>query len=426
MTTRQQRLTGCILLILGGVFYLQAALFQGFLFAHRNDFAHLYIAGYLANHGGNFFDPAQALRVHRALEIPTGLNPFVYPPFFAILLIPLSWLTYDAAWSIFTLLSHCAFFISLTLLVRMFRQEFEEPLLWWGGLVFFSAIFTPLINTYTAGQVNTFLLLIICLAWYAIRQGQGICAGVVLGLGASVKVTPAFLLLYFAWKREWRVFLSGILILLLTFLISWLVLGAEVHTSFLSEVPQMSYGSSTWAQFNQHYHDEPHNQAPAALWYRLLTLNHSTLGIKNSPLLARLLSYLTAFILLSLLIWKTPIKPPPSAWEYSLWLIVMLMLPSLMWEHYLVQVFFAIAVALRLFLDRARLEDLSGYKASLLALALGLMAVPYLYNFEPFRQGWLTLAMSVKLYGLLCLVVFLLWNRPQDDPESQPVPGQNQ
>ena len=90
MNSNTQRLFGLFLLITGVVFYLQQAFFADYLFAHRNDFAHLYLAGYLADRGGHFFDSDLLIKAKLALQIPTGLNPFVYPPFFAVLLRPLS------------------------------------------------------------------------------------------------------------------------------------------------------------------------------------------------------------------------------------------------------------------------------------------------------------------------------------------------
>lgn len=416
MDKNQQHILGILLLVIGSVFYLQPTLlgnpvYGGGLFnAHRNDFAHLYIAGKLATVTSDFFNPQIAQQAHRSLQISSGLNPFVYPPFFAILLIPLSRFSYDIAWYLFSLLSHTAYFASLALLIRLFRRENESPWLWWGILVAFSSIFSPLFLTYSAGQVNTFLLLIYCLSWYCIQTRREAWAGAILALGGAIKVGPAFLLLYLLLKRRWIAFVSGIIVLAATLVISYAYFGPEPHKDFLAEAGQMSYGKSTWAQYGMHYHVDPHNQAPSALWYRLLTHNPSTQGLVDSPALARLFSYATAgailiFLVLNALRGGKELKPS----EYSLWILGGLMLPSLMWDHYLVQAVFALAVSLRWVMD-GRHRFRIGW-----ALGLGLMAVTFLYFYDMplFKSGLMTLFMPVRLYGMALSIAFLILNRDE-------------
>jgi hypothetical protein len=408
-----QRSLGILLAIVGSVFYLQQAVFSDF-FAHRNDFAHLYLAGYLSRYGGNFFDPQLMLQAHRSLSIPTGLNPFVYPPFFALLLRPLSWLTYDVAWLVFSLLSHAAWFLSLSLLTRLFRPAKVDRFLWWGMLLGFSAFFDPLHRTYAAGQVNTFLLLVLCAGWFLIRRNRAAWAGILFGLGAAIKVTPAFLLLYLALRRKWSGVLTGLAIFVLSVTISWMMLGAGVHREFLEEARRMSYGSSTWADLGMNYHLEPHNQAPSAFWYRLFEPNPLTGGVLPVPGLAPALSYLTALALLMGLVALTLRGKQPAAAEYFLWILVMLLLPSLLWDHYLVQATFGLA-----YLSGALLGSRLSREWTFFT-ALALISVPYPYLL--FNQGWLIPLASIKLLGILLLMYFLLVNRqrlPEDEGERR-------
>jgi hypothetical protein len=411
MNSNTQRLFGLFLLITGVVFYLQQAFFADYLFAHRNDFAHLYLAGYLADRGGHFFDSDLLIKAKLALQIPTGLNPFVYPPFFAVLLRPLSWFSYDWAWNLFTLLSHAAYFAALALLIHLFRREHESTLLWWGTLLALSAFYDPLHRTFAAGQVNTFLLLLFCLGWYFIRTNHITWAGILFGLGASIKVSPAFLLLYLGWKGQWSGLFAGIVTIVGTTALSWAILGMDVHFSFVHEAQQMSYGESTWAHLGMHYHVEPHNQAPSALWYRLFTSNPATQGLLHSPLFARFLSWFSAALLISLLLWFTPRgKSSPVAMEYSLWLLALLLLPSLLWDHYLVQVLFIYTFGFRLILDGTRKYPAAAF------LAFALTAVPYPFSLQAFSQGWYIWLASIKLYGIILLLMFLLLNWQVAEP----------
>ncbi|MEW6235712.1 MAG: glycosyltransferase family 87 protein [Candidatus Omnitrophota bacterium] len=420
MDRDQQRVIGILLLIVGAVFYFHSSVYQSY-YSHRNDFAHLYLGGYIADRGGNFFDFNLIWNAKNYLHIPTGLNPFVYPPFFAILLIPLSHFSYNNAWTLFFVLSHAAYFFSLALIVRSFRREEESAWLWWGGLMALSACFIPLPKTYSAGQMNTFMLLILSGGWFLWQRKREAAAGAVIGLGAAIKITPAILLLYFLWKGRWRAAAGGFVVIGLSIIISYSCFGAEIHRSFLREARQMSYGSSTWSnlpppydRFNQHYHVEPHNQAPSALWHRLLTNNPSTQGAANSPRTAKAFSYLTALAILAALAWGNKLGSGECRIEeYSLWILGMLLLPSLLWDHYLAQAILPIAAAWRLALD-GRSRGLV-----LLGLSIAIMAIPFLHDHPLYKEGWMTLFMSLKLFALLLLGIYFFLNLPNRNAKGK-------
>lgn len=408
MDRERHKIIGVVLCFVGGIFYLQICVLESY-FSHRNDFAHLYVAGYLAGHGGNFFDPQLMLKSAGFLGIER-LNPFVYPPFFALLLAPLSQFNYDAAWSIFFLLSHLAYFLSLALLVRLFSENQDQRLFWWGVSIALSACYFPLYRSFSAGQMNTFLLLAIVLAYFLAWRGKDILSGLVLGLGAAVKVAPAFLLIHFLVKGRWLVFVSGCMTILFTLCLSIGSLGLPIHLDFLEETLQMGYGSSTWSQFGQHFHVEPHNQAPSAVWYRLFTHNESTQGIIHAPGLAKILSIATALLLVGgLLLITKRMNRTCALWEYSLWIAGMLMIPSLFWDHYLVQALPAILFALY-FAWQGKSRGIG-----LLSCGIGLIAIPYLYDYPFLKQGTWTLLMGLKLFGLLLVILYLLWHRKDRD-----------
>ena len=119
--------------------------------------------------------------------------------------------------------------------------------------------------------MNTFVLLVLCCSLYLLQRRRDEEAGIVLGLGAAIKLAPAFMLIYLAWKGRWRAVIAGAVVVVLSFVISCGVLGFDVHRPFLKMTGEMSYGHSTWAHLDQHYHVDPYNQAPSALWYRLFT-----------------------------------------------------------------------------------------------------------------------------------------------------------
>jgi glycosyl transferase family 87 len=421
MNINQKKTAGILLCVIGFWFYCQSSLNNGYQYATRNDFTHLYLAGYLAERGGDFFDAHLLFWTKRHLEIQTGLNPYVYPPFFAILLIPLSKFSYDTAWILFTLLSHAAYFASLALLVRMMRRDEDESIFWWGILMALSACFYPLTKTYSAGQMNTFMLLVITGSAFLLSKKRDMEAGALIGLGAAIKIAPAFLLVYCVWKKKWLAAASGLIIILLSLVISGSMLGMDIHGDFINMAKDMGYGSSTWAEYNQTYHIDPYNQAPSALWYRLCTSTETAQGviqgIINSPITAKVLSYLTAIIILVLLLVATRRSAKLYAInEYALWTLGMLLLPSLFWDHYLVQAMLAITIALQM-----ALSGKAKY-AFLLGIAIAAMAMPFLHDHLLYRNGIMTLAMSLKLFAMLLLIGYLYLNRNVQYVESSDYP----
>lgn len=402
-----QRLGWC-LLTCGLLIYIKMLVYDVLMFSPRNDFGHLYSAGFLAARGGNFFD-VELIRYAAGQNGIPSLNPFVYPPFFALVLIPLSWVSYNMAWIIFTLFSHAAYITSLYLLISLFRKKDEPLSLWWGGMFVFSGLFIPLQKTLMAGQMNTFMLLVIASSWYCYSKQKTWFMGMILGLGAAIKIAPGFFILYLLYKRQWVASITFLFTVGATVVISTTMLKMDIHWDFLDEVRQMSYGSSTWAELGQHFHVEPHNQSPGALWQHLLTQNPTTSGVIDSPSTAKFVSYITAILILVFLVWKTKFNAELTAHEMALWSFGMLWIPSLMWDHYLIQLLFAIVVGARMILN--------GKTCCMWLFCVGivLMGMDYPYNFDypPFKSGLGVLMMSLKLYGSVLVFLFLYGNSNQ-------------
>lgn len=415
MNRDQKKAVGILLCVIGFWFYCQQSLLTGYLGATRNDFTHLYLAGYLAERTGNFFNAHLLLHTKTYLQIPYGLNPFVYPPFFALLLIPLSKFSYDMAWFLFTALSQTAYFAAMAILVRILRRDEDEPaVFWWGILIALSACFYPLMKTYSAGQMNAFMLLALVSGAYLLAKGRDIEAGFVFGLSAAIKVTPAFLLIYCCWTKRWRAAIAGAVVLILTVMISLAMLGVDVHAGFLAAAKDMGYGSSTWSQFKQTYHIDPFNQAPSALWHRLFsttaTEQFGTIqGVANLPLLAKILSYASAMAVIAILLRFTRRNAAPfSLIDYASWTIAMLLIPSLLWDHYMAQAIFAVAVALQIALEKTT------QGVFWLGMAIAILAIPFYHQQPAFMHGWMTLFMSIKLFGLIGLWGYLIRRRNED------------
>lgn len=132
--------------------------------------------------------------------------PFTYPPFAAVLFMPLSMVPVPVAavgWWL-----ACA--VCVYAVVRWsFR---ESPVSWLavfavGGMMMAAA---PVWDTLAFGQVNVFILALACADFLRVPDRA---RGLLVGLAASVKVTPAFLLLLPVVRRDWTMVARAVLVM---------------------------------------------------------------------------------------------------------------------------------------------------------------------------------------------------------------------
>jgi hypothetical protein len=94
----------------------------------------------------------------------------------------------------------------------------------------------PLHADFLFARFYVFILLLICIAYYASCRNRNWAAGAIWSCAAAVKLFPALSVILFICKRNWRSlagFLMGGIALVA---VSILLFGAEVHRVFLSEV----------------------------------------------------------------------------------------------------------------------------------------------------------------------------------------------
>jgi hypothetical protein len=153
-----------------------------------------------------------------------------FPPPTALLLTPLTALSPLAALRVLTLVSVFALGVSIVLLARTLEWRVTE-----------SAVFVLLsgfavLNALKLGQPYI-LIAALCIAGYnAYRAHRPLLAGICFGLFAPLKYFPAVFLLYFAFRKEWRIVLGGALAMLAVGALSVGVLGWKTHEIFLTSV----------------------------------------------------------------------------------------------------------------------------------------------------------------------------------------------
>ena len=306
--------------------------------SNRNDFKHLYLGSRLLVRGESPY-PAENLHQEAAsIRHPDmrRLNPYVYPPFTGYFFGWLGKMDYDTANTVWFWGSQGLLLLSLCLL--------------WGGVSTFPplprmalilgsvAFLFPLYRSTTAGQLNHFLLFLLSCVFALWRLGHKKTAGSVLGLAALIKVQPAFLVIWLAWKREWAALATAVVTVLLLVLIPATRYGLNPYFEYVEIAGQMGYGSSTWSEQGNSFYVDPGNIGVPAFLYRTLAENPMTENWIDLGKGAYYLSVFWALLVFGICLSCCRIRrhDEDPEMEMAVWVLGMLLIPSLFWDHYLV------------------------------------------------------------------------------------------
>ena len=170
-----------------------------------------------------FFRAGWAAKVGKSIYEVTDPNGwhYNYPPLFAITMIPLAdpphgesragCLPYPVSISIFYKVSLLSLFLGVFALARAYEKN--SPLAfsslsekkWYYLRIFVILIcLSPIAHTLMRGQVNLFLLMMICLAITFQMSGKSFLSGTMIAGSICLKVFPAFLLIVPVWRKDYR------------------------------------------------------------------------------------------------------------------------------------------------------------------------------------------------------------------------------
>ncbi|MFJ8050289.1 glycosyltransferase 87 family protein [Streptomyces luteogriseus] len=144
------------------------------------------------HHGGHLYD----------YRVPGTAYGFTYPPFAAVAMLPMALLGLHTAIAAALLLNLAA----LAMVLRLLTGPDWRRHGWfgWALTACLLALFEPLRDTLSFGQVNLLLLALVLTDATLLATGRGRLAGVGIGLAAAIKLTPALFigLLLVAGRRR--------------------------------------------------------------------------------------------------------------------------------------------------------------------------------------------------------------------------------
>lgn len=279
------------------------------------------------------------------LDPPEGYT-FPHPPFAAINLYPYPGLPDQVAGAIWFLLRSAAFLASLAMIFSIVSER-GAPFRPLAMLFVFILCMRTTESDLQHGNINLLILFWCTLAFWSFKKGRDGLAGLALAVGISLKITPALILVYFAYKRAWRVCLfTGIGLVACNALVPILFFGPEKTWEYSLSwyrgmvEPHMIEGNIDRNHINQsiqgvlvRYLTEP---AGSNLELRGAT---SLLELPSSTARGVIRGVLVSLIVVLLLVCRSRTRPRDNYFlsvEFGLVLLTMLYFNERSWKHHYV------------------------------------------------------------------------------------------
>ncbi|BBZ29908.1 polyprenol-phosphate-mannose-dependent alpha-(1-2)-phosphatidylinositol pentamannoside mannosyltransferase [Mycolicibacterium madagascariense] len=181
---------------------------------------HVYVDGAAAMAHGGLYD-----FVYHPATPPLPLQ-FTYPPFAALMFFPLHLLPFwfvGLGWQLGIV---AALYGSADLTLRLLGRPDVRLAMAWTALAVW---FEPVRHLFELGQIGALLMFAVLLA---VNTRRWWAAGLLVGLAAGLKLTPAVAGLYFAGARRWRAVLCSAVVFCATVALSIVVGGAQARFYF--------------------------------------------------------------------------------------------------------------------------------------------------------------------------------------------------
>lgn len=130
--------------------------------------------------------------------------PFTYPPFAALVFSPLAYLPFSLSSVLFSTITVVC--LATACAIALAWCDVAHPILWALRLIPLVVLCEPVIATLMFGQINTVLLLLVLVdASGALRRiFPWFPPGILCGIAAAIKLTPAIFAMYFLVTKNWR------------------------------------------------------------------------------------------------------------------------------------------------------------------------------------------------------------------------------
>jgi hypothetical protein len=362
--------------------------------ALRFDFVNYFGGAQAAAHGTDVYADFK-----RSWGTEAWVVAYIYPPFFALVLAPLTSLGLLTAARIWLLAVHAAFLAALALILRIHPELSRSGRRLW---LLAALGFMPVYLNLKFQQVATvWLLLVTATLWAALRRRDGLAGGFI-ALAASLKVTPIFLIPLFARLDRRRIAVAGGA--LLVALTGVTMLAAPGSWQFFTVVlPRIGLGTANWD-----------NGSIDGLVSRVVQLAPNLFG-DATQMVAKVAIVAAAVIVIGVTMWRAQ-GSAEQAWTLRLSVAALmtslLIASSVTWQHHLVTLLLPIATAVAWITVRRPGARYAWWLAAAYVMCwVDRRAFPLpsdLQVHSPAQAALMLAGTSVKLVGMILLWTLLL------------------
>lgn len=236
---RVQRLLPLVLVLFGLVGHVLVQAGPAWQKVHGSgagrDFASYYYAAEVALDGGDPYDNGAVVAAARAEKVRKSVHPYFYPPPFLLTVAWVGPLSLQASYEAWFFLNEALLLVCLGLGVWAFGVP-----LWAAALLLWT--WSPIPDNAWMGQANL-LALAPALAGLALAERRPWLGGVLVGIAAMLKMSPALFLGWWLLRGQWRPAVAAVGTAIGTTLLSLPLVGLDAQLRFYTEVlPGFSKG----------------------------------------------------------------------------------------------------------------------------------------------------------------------------------------
>ncbi|MFB9902768.1 glycosyltransferase 87 family protein [Allokutzneria oryzae] len=133
--------------------------------------------------------------------------PFVYPPFAALPFSFFAVLPWPVVPVLMTMISAAALTAACVIAARVYLPASRSVVVG-GGIAVLSVLLEPLMTNFLFGQINLVLMLLVVADCLLPRTPWP--RGLLIGIAAAIKLTPAAFLLFFVVRKQWKPVLAAL------------------------------------------------------------------------------------------------------------------------------------------------------------------------------------------------------------------------
>lgn len=377
-------------------------------------------------YGGGDFDAyylgAQRLINGQPLYIETQTAAYIYPPILAQAILPIVALfDEDTASLVWFALNVAMLFATLHLLGRYLANDRQRALLWIA-----TVFFLPTLMTFWLGQITIVLFALTTGAWVAYKEDKPALTGVLLAVAVWTKFYPGLFLVYFLWKREWRVVMSAMITTLVVVGVQVAISGLDTFIGYFTDIlpallaegqPQINHSNNALLGFLQ----------------RLFMQNPQVIPLVESPFLLTISRFGLMALLLSVTVYLitfpkvrlSETAPGKFDLEYSLVLLVALLFGSTLGVHGMLSLLLVYVIILRSAASQRERTHFAAWcfvSGTLISLHIVIILG---YLLPPSENTLPALALSLPFFGMmiaLALTMALLRRSLNTEPVSTRTP----